>query len=83
MTTTAIREKLYDYIRIANDKKLKAIYWMLEDEITEKTEWWKDKEFTAELDKEFIAWKTGKAKGHTLSDLDNAIDALKQKRKTK
>jgi hypothetical protein len=42
----------------------------------------KDKGFTAELDKEFLAWKTGKAKDHTLSDLDKAMEALKQKRKT-
>ncbi len=33
MTTSAIREKLYDYIRVADDKKIKAIYMMLEDEI--------------------------------------------------
>ena len=36
MGTTDIREKLYDYIRIADDKKIKAIYWMLEGEITSK-----------------------------------------------
>jgi hypothetical protein len=36
MTTAAIREKLFDYIRIADDKKLKAIYMILEDDISEK-----------------------------------------------
>lgn len=30
---TAIRHKLYDYIRIADDKKLNTIYNLLEDEI--------------------------------------------------
>ena len=33
MTTIAIREKLQDYIRVADDKKVKAIYTMGEDEI--------------------------------------------------
>jgi hypothetical protein len=39
MNTAAIRDKLYDYIRVADDKKIKAIYMMLEDEIAEETEW--------------------------------------------
>ena len=34
MTTTAIRKKLADYLKIADDKKVKAIYTMVEDEIT-------------------------------------------------
>jgi len=29
MTIAAIRHKLYDYIRVAEDKKVKAIYTML------------------------------------------------------
>ena len=31
MTTSLVREKLYDYIRVADDKKIKAIFMMLED----------------------------------------------------
>ncbi len=83
MTTAAIREKLYDYIRIADERKLKAIYCMLEDEITERTEWWKDKVFTKELDKEFSAWKNGRNKAFSLSEIDLSIEAIKQKRKAK
>jgi hypothetical protein len=83
MTTTAIREKLYDYIRIADDKKVKAIYMMLEDEITERVEWWKDKAFTDELDKEFAAFKNGKIKGVSLEEVDASIENLKRKRKAK
>ena len=31
MSNTAIRNKLYDYIRVADDKKLNAIYNLLEN----------------------------------------------------
>ena len=33
MTTVAIRKKLVDYMKIADDKKVKAMYAILEDEI--------------------------------------------------
>ena len=78
MTTTAIRERLYDYIRVADEKKIKAIYTMLEGEVDECIEWWKDKEFTNKLDKEFAAWKSGKEKAFSLSDIDNTINKMKR-----
>jgi predicted transcriptional regulator len=33
MTTAAIRQKLSTYIQIADDKKLKAVYTLLEDDM--------------------------------------------------
>jgi hypothetical protein len=36
MNAAAIRDRLYDYIRVADDKKIRAIYTMLEDSITEE-----------------------------------------------
>ena len=33
MTTVAIRKKLVDYLKTADDKKVKAMYALLEDEI--------------------------------------------------
>ena len=33
MTAVAIRKKLTDYIQIADDRKIKAIYTLLEDDI--------------------------------------------------
>jgi hypothetical protein len=83
MTATAIRERLYDYIRVADDKKLKAIYMMLEDEIEETIEWWKDKSFVQELDTEYKAWKAGRAKSYTLSETTAAMEQQRKKRKTK
>ena len=50
MDTTLLRQKLHDYINMAQEKKLEAIYTILESEI-EASNWWEDKEFVAELDK--------------------------------
>ena len=33
MTTVAIRKKLVDYLKVADDKKVKAMYALLEDDI--------------------------------------------------
>jgi len=63
MTTKAIRQKLYDYIRVAEDKKVKAIYTMLAGEIEEDYDHWNDKVFVAELDKRSADFKSGKVKG--------------------
>lgn len=53
MSGASIREKLYDYIRVADEKKLKAIYNLLEDEIEETAEWWKDAAVVKEFDKRY------------------------------
>ncbi len=54
MTTIGIRHKLYDYIRTAADKKVKAIYTMLEEEIEEEYKHWDVKAFIIELNKRVI-----------------------------
>jgi hypothetical protein len=51
MTISNIRHKLYDYIRVAEDKKIKAIYTMLEEEIEGSYDYWNDKEFLDGLNK--------------------------------
>ncbi len=82
MTTTAIRDRLYDYIRVADDKKIKAIYTMLESEI-EDVAWWKDDGFVKKLDAEYNDWKTGKIKGYTTSEVKERIEQLRLKRSVK
>ncbi len=61
MKTTEIREKLYNYISKANDKKVKAIYTMLENEIQQEDEVWTD-EFLNELNKRTSGYESGKLK---------------------
>jgi hypothetical protein len=79
MTTSAVREKLYDYIRVADEKKLKAIYLMLEDEITDELEWWKDQAFVSELDSRYKNWLAGKEKSFSKSEVDIALEELRKK----
>ena len=83
MKASVLRDKLYDYIRVADDKKIKAIYVMLENEIEEEIAWWKDKEFMKDLDSEYADWKSGKVKGYTLEETNASIDQLRIKRNGK
>jgi hypothetical protein len=51
MTTTLIRQKIYDYIKTADDKKVKAIYTMLEDTIKQSYDPFENARLVPELDK--------------------------------
>ncbi len=69
MTTTVIREKLHDYIDIADSKKLEAIYSMIEDGVLENVGVWENEEFLNEFDRRFEELESGKVKGITLEEL--------------
>ena len=77
MSNTAIRNKLYDYIRVADDKKLNAIYNLLENEIEQTNKWWKDKQFTQELDNRYQALENGLDKGFTIDQLEKSVTKLR------
>jgi len=80
MATLSIREKLYDFIRIADDKKVKAIYKLLEEDIVQTNEWWKNTGFTKELDNRLEAMDSGTDKGVSINELENSVDLLRKKR---
>ena len=63
MDTVTIRQKLQDYIKVAEDKKVKAIYIMVEDEINASGEWCENEELMSELDKRSANLKSGLDKG--------------------
>ena len=83
MTTTAIRELLYDYIRVADDKKVKAIYALLENQITPAVDWSEDEEFVAELDERVRRYEAGIDRGYTWDELEASIEELRKKRAKK
>ena len=82
MGATAIREKLQDYIKIADDKKVKAIYTMIENDIV-SLEWWKDEKLLAEFEKETKDFESGKEKGFTLEQMNKRLDNLSIKSNAK
>ncbi|MEJ7680594.1 MAG: hypothetical protein WKG06_22620 [Segetibacter sp.] len=83
MSTAEIREKLYNYIRVADDKKINAIYTLLEDEITENFEWWKDKAILQDFDKRYDDYKSSSSKAYSLVEVEASIEELKQRRQAK
>ena len=76
----AIRHKLYDFIRVADNKKLNAIYQLLESEIDQTKQWWDDKVFTAELNRRFNSLENGTDKGYTLEELETSVSKLRKKK---
>lgn len=68
MRTSEIRQKLFEYIRVADDKKVKAIYTMIESEIQEDEDIWTD-EFLNELNKRTAELESGKVKGHSWEEV--------------
>ncbi|MGZ8558059.1 MAG: hypothetical protein ACXWWC_07000 [Chitinophagaceae bacterium] len=67
MKTADIRHKLHHYIETAQDKKVKAIFAMVEDAIEETYDHWSDEKFVAELQRRETAYLNGSAKTFTLS----------------
>lgn len=69
MTTVAIRKKLADYLKIADDKKIKAMYALLEDDIEQGLT------YTTALKKQLDAAATYYRKG---GKMINAAEAEKE-----
>lgn len=69
MSTATIRERLFEYIRFADDKKVRAIYTMVEDDIIERLDLWEDKDFLKELDRRIKEIETGKVTGSTWEEV--------------
>ncbi len=79
MTTANIRKQLTNYLQIADEKKLKAIYTMVEDEInTNENDW--DDDFVKELKKRSSDFVNGKTKSYSWDEVKtSAIKKLKTK----
>ncbi|MCD6012115.1 MAG: hypothetical protein K0Q79_1977 [Flavipsychrobacter sp.] len=80
MNTAAIRQKLHNYLEVANDKKVKAIYTMVEEAIGETEVEYSD-ELKAELDRRYAAYKSGAQKPLTAADSKKRIQKLLKSRR--
>ena len=65
MNTSSIRQKLVDYLQVADDKKLEAIYSILEGEIKKNVMNWEDTQLIKELDKRTADYKNGTVKAQS------------------
>lgn len=65
-----IRQKLHQFIESAEEKRVKAIYTLFEDEITQD-EWEYTDEFKKDLDRRYAYYKNG-------GEMVTAVEANKQ-----
>ncbi len=67
MTFVTMKEKLLDYIEHADEKKISAIYTLVENEI-EESEYTYDDETIAMLEKRSADMRSGKSKSFTVEE---------------
>jgi hypothetical protein len=78
MTTTAIREKLITYISEANDRKVKGLYMLVEDEITSGEDFKLTEEHFKILEEESQNHASGKSKSYSWQEAKEIIRGKKK-----
>lgn len=68
MSSVEIKRKLFDNIRDADNRKVKAIYTLVEKEIQEDSTIWTD-QYERELDKRVVEFESGSVKAHTWEEV--------------
>jgi len=79
MTTTAIRKKLITYLADADDKKVKAIYTLFEDEINHEGVFKLSDAHLKILDERRAKHLSGKSKSYSVQEVH---DSIRKKRKS-
>lgn len=77
MDTTSMRQKLHSYLEVANDKKVRAIYTMVEEEIESTGAVYTD-ELKKELDARHEAYKNGSERTITSAESKKRMKKLLQ-----
>lgn len=75
IATLGIRQKLHNYLEIADDKKVDAIFTILEEDIEESSVTYSD-ELKKELDKRHEDLKSGKAKSISAKNSKRRIEKI-------
>ena len=77
MTVAAIRKKLKMYVDDVDDKKVKALYTLLEDDIEESSSFTLTKEHLSILDEEHALHLSGKTKSYSWEEAKEIIRGKK------
>ena len=81
MSASDIREKLANYLQVADEEKLKAMYIMLEDEINTPLNDWEES-FTQEMERRSKSFAEGIAKTYSWEETKKAAKkSLESKKK--
>jgi len=75
MTITLVKEKLHEYIENADEKKLQAIYTLIESEIEDRSSLY-DEATLNTLRETREAYLSGKIKGYPMQE---SMDRIKEK----
>jgi hypothetical protein len=75
MTAIAIRRSLQEYIRFADEKKIKALFTIVEDEINQKRGLW-TKEFINDMKKRSSDFSNNKVKGSTRQSVQRKVQSI-------
>jgi hypothetical protein len=75
MDTTTIRQQLHNYLEVADDKKVKAIYTIIEKDIQEN-DFEYPGELKNELDKRHAEYKNGTAEMITAAESKKRIKKI-------
>lgn len=75
MSTDILRQKLHSYLEVADDKKVKAIYAIMENDIEESAMEYSG-EIKKELDRRYAEYKSGKAKMVTAGESRKRVQKI-------
>jgi hypothetical protein len=82
MTTDTIRQQLHSYLEIADDKKVKAFYTLMKEDIEESGIEYTPK-LKAELDSDYAAYKKDQTKMVSSAESKKRIGKILKTRKVK
>ncbi len=82
MDTATIRQQLHNYLELADDRKINALYTIIEKDIQENEFEYSD-DLKAKLDKRYSEYKNGSAKMITASESKKRIEKILKSAKKK
>ncbi len=80
MEVNILREKLTDYIKVADEKKLEAIYTLLENDIEGEYKWYEDEAFVSQMEEDLRRMDSGEEPGFTMEEVSGFLREQKMQR---